>query len=115
DAAIRTLLKLSGVPYSFFDRMNIDAFIEQGREYSEDDGMQGALYKFILTTTQTHPWPAVRAYELKKWIDDGSYRRLLEWSGSSAETPPGRCGNCTAPVSEGDRFCQSCGSRTSRP
>jgi Zn-dependent protease with chaperone function len=77
-AAQRTLMKLAGAPPAHYRSLNLQAFIEQGKSFSQETEPTEKLYQFFMLANQTHPWPAVRAYELQKWVDEGFYEGLLE-------------------------------------
>ncbi len=56
--------------------LDLDAFIEQSDEYRGATGL-GAYYRVMSTLGQSHPFPVVRVAELRNWIDDGSYDKIL--------------------------------------
>ncbi|MFQ6046410.1 MAG: M48 family metallopeptidase [Gemmatimonadales bacterium] len=58
--------------------MNLDAYLEQAREYEELGGPLDKVYKILNTLGTTHPFHTLRAAELQRWIDEGSYERVLE-------------------------------------
>ena len=74
-ASMRVFLKLAGG--GDMSEMNLDAFMEQAREYEEMGGPVDAIYKVINMLGMTHPFHTLRAAELQNWIDSGSYERQL--------------------------------------
>ena len=57
--------------------MDLDAFMEQAREYEDLAGPLDKVYKFLNTLGTTHPFHTLRAAELQRWIDSGSYETIL--------------------------------------
>ena len=72
---MRVFLKLAGG--GTMSEMNLDAFMEQAREYHEMGGPVDAIYKILNTLGMTHPFHTLRAAELQEWIDSGAYERIL--------------------------------------
>lgn len=80
EVALRVELKLSAGTGSRITReLNLEAFMEQAREFEEEngDGMDN-MYRSLLEYDRSHPWPVKRARELDRWVRDGSYERILE-------------------------------------
>ena len=74
-ASLRVFLKLAGG--GNMSEMNLDAFMEQAREYEEMGGPVDAIYKVLNMMGMTHPFHTLRAAELQTWIDNGTYERML--------------------------------------
>jgi Zn-dependent protease with chaperone function len=121
EAGFRVMMRMAGAPALYASEFNIDAFIQQ---YEELQGHQKDLltrgFYALSTATKSHPWAAVRAHELKQWIDSGAYAALLaecgptdrpkdEASGRSAPTQAHRCAHCAARVPGGLASCLACG------
>jgi Zn-dependent protease with chaperone function len=60
------------------DQMNLDEFIRQAEEYESGGDIIDSIHKILNILGQTHPFPVIRLYELKKWYDSGEYDRILE-------------------------------------
>jgi Zn-dependent protease with chaperone function len=73
--AMRVFLKLAGG--GTMKEMNLEAFMQQAREYQEMGGPIDAIYKILNTLGMTHPFHTLRAAELQEWIDSGAYERIL--------------------------------------
>jgi Zn-dependent protease with chaperone function len=69
-------LKLAGGP-PLDDPIDLDAFLEQAREYETMVGPWDKVWQLINTAFRTHPMATVRAGELQRWIDGGEYDRIL--------------------------------------
>ena len=119
EAGFRVMMRMAGAPALYAAEFNIDAFI---RQYDDLQGHQKDLltrgFYALSTATRSHPWAAVRAYELKKWIDEGHYEGLL--AGCPTEGEPAssakastvryahRCPTCTVRVPAGLTLCMAC-------
>jgi Zn-dependent protease with chaperone function len=75
-AAMRVFLKLAGG--GAMKDMDLNAFMEQAREYEAMGGPVDAIYKILNTLGMTHPFHTLRAAELERWISEGSYDRILK-------------------------------------
>jgi len=75
-AAMRVFLKLAGG--GSMKEMNLDAFMEQAKEYEDMGGPVDAIYKILNTMGMTHPFHTLRAAELQRWIDAGVYDAILK-------------------------------------
>jgi len=74
-AALRAHMKLAGGN----DLREIDtaAFLEQAAEYDRGGDLRDSLIKLRMLFGLTHPLPVARAADLRRWIDDGHYARIL--------------------------------------
>lgn len=76
------LMKLSGGSPSLAPQLNVDAFLEQARDYEAISQDQlGAAIKQLRTTEMTHPVPVLRAKEIDRWASSQDYFRLLKREG----------------------------------
>jgi Zn-dependent protease with chaperone function len=82
-------LKLAGGP-QLDDPIDLDAFLEQAREYETMTGAWDKVWQFINTVFRTHPFATVRAGELQRWIEGGEYNRILggDYIRRGQEPPP---------------------------
>jgi Zn-dependent protease with chaperone function len=74
-AALRAHMKLAGGN----DLREIDtaAFLEQAAEYDRGGDLRDSLIKLRMLFGLTHPLPVARASDLRRWVDDGAYGRIL--------------------------------------
>jgi Zn-dependent protease with chaperone function len=74
-AALRAHMKLAGGG----DLHEIDtaAFLEQAAEYDRGGDLRDSLIKLRMLVALTHPLPVARAADLRRWVDDGAYGRIL--------------------------------------
>lgn len=73
--ATRIFLKLAGG--GDMSQMNLDAFLEQAREYEASGGPLDTIYKILNTLGASHPFNTLRAAELQRWIGNGHYDRII--------------------------------------
>lgn len=73
------LMKLAGGSPTIAPQLNLDAFIEQARDYERiNDTFLGEILKTAQTEHLTHPVPVIRAKELDRWASSYEYQQLLE-------------------------------------
>ncbi|XTZ10276.1 MAG: M48 family metallopeptidase [cyanobacterium endosymbiont of Rhopalodia yunnanensis] len=73
------LMKLSGGSPTIAPQLNLDAFVEQARDYEEiNNTFLGKMLKTAQTEQLTHPVPVLRAKELDRWASSYEYQQLLE-------------------------------------
>jgi Zn-dependent protease with chaperone function len=74
-AAQRVHMKLAGGGH--LHDLDAAAFIAQGDEYLGSPDVRDSLLKLLLLEARTHPFPVVRAAELRAWIATGAYAEVL--------------------------------------
>jgi Zn-dependent protease with chaperone function len=74
-AAMRVHLKLAGG--GRVGDMDLDAFLEQAQEYQSAGDARDGVIRMLNLLDSTHPFSAVRALELRRWVDSGEYQRIL--------------------------------------
>jgi hypothetical protein len=57
--------------------MDVTAFLEQAREYDAQGDLRNGVLKLLALQGQLHPFAVLRAAELRRWVDDGDYQRVL--------------------------------------
>jgi Zn-dependent protease with chaperone function len=76
--AVNTLVKMAGLPQSYYSRALVEDFIQQAKEFdSYDNDSLDQIAKVFGIVNQSHPWTVMRAAELFKWIDSGEYDQIL--------------------------------------
>ena len=76
SAAMRAQMKMAGG--SRLAEMDITAFLEQAREYDAQGDLRNGVLKLLSLQGQLHPFAVLRAAELRKWVEEGTYRSILE-------------------------------------
>jgi Zn-dependent protease with chaperone function len=70
----RGLLVLAGGMHA--DRLNLDAFLTQAREYEDWDDPSDRVRRFFYEINSTHPYAVRRVSEIMKWVRGGDYDRI---------------------------------------
>ena len=74
-ASMRMFLKMAGG--GDMKQMDLDAFLQQAKEYEESGGAVDRIFKILNTLPQSHPFNTLRAAELERWIASGAYEKVL--------------------------------------
>lgn len=113
EVTISGLLKLAGGSLRMVDDLNVDEFVKQADVYEDmDEDFLSIFLKVGMISRQTHPFPALRAREIKEWAETEAYQRLLRGDYPRLETDAGKrtCDNCGAIVNNVTfQFCPECG------
>ena len=113
DVCISALLKVVAGSHKLVDDLNIDEFTKQADQFEDmDEDFLSLYYKFTMLRHQTHPFPALRAREIREWSLSDQYHRLLRGDYPRLNTEAGRrtCGRCHEVVTNVTfRFCPECG------
>jgi Zn-dependent protease with chaperone function len=75
DAALRAFMKLAGG--SRLADMDVPAFLEQAADYERSGDLRDGVLKLLNLELRTHPFTALRAAELSRWVRSGEYDRVL--------------------------------------
>jgi Zn-dependent protease with chaperone function len=86
--SMSALMKLAGGTRG--EDLDVDEFIRQSDEYLEEKGFLDRTYKTLSLLGATHPFAVLRVAELRRWIDEGDYERILDgdYRRRSDDTPP---------------------------
>lgn len=123
QSALRINIKMAGAPFTRYDQINIDAYLDQYEEFvALDKDQLSFIYKLLAQTNLTHPWMVIRAHELKDWHDHGNYQTLLGQLPDEArpsaprdwQLPPRFCNRCHQALMAGQVFCGGCGGTETR-
>jgi Zn-dependent protease with chaperone function len=76
DAALRAHMKIAGG--SRLADMDAVAFLEQAEAYESTGQMRDSVLKLLNLTGRSHPFAVQRAAELRAWVVDGHYSRVLD-------------------------------------
>ena len=75
EDSLRLNMKFAGGGQS--SQMDLEAYMEQAKEYAEGGGPLDTIYKILNTLDLDHPFSSMRAAELQKWIDEGAYDKIV--------------------------------------
>lgn len=122
EAAQRVMIKWSGVPSSLYPEIDMEAFLDQNREFEQlDADVMSLVIKLMVGANRTHPWTVQRVAELKRWHDEGDYATILAQGAPAATEAPTflplpalpamafRCAVCNTTFSLMARSCPQCG------
>jgi Zn-dependent protease with chaperone function len=70
----RTFLSIAGG--AMVDRLDLDAFMKQGMEYTDEGSGLERLTRLLTELGVTHPLPVRRTRELMDWVRGGDYDRI---------------------------------------
>lgn len=74
-ASMRMFMKMAGGGTP--EETDLNAFMVQAREYETGGDAADAIAKVFNTLWMTHPFHTLRAAELQRWVEAGSYDRIL--------------------------------------
>jgi len=81
EASCRALMKIAGSSLRYMNELNLDEFIDQGRNFQEMDlSASGKIQKILLSRTMTHPWTVYRVNQLLKFYEGTEYMDVLQRS-----------------------------------
>lgn len=75
DAALRSFMKLAGGGTA--EETNLNEFLQQSDEYRAEGDLADAVFKVLNLLGTTHPFAVLRTGELRRWIEEGEYDRIL--------------------------------------
>ncbi|HLU45398.1 MAG TPA: M48 family metallopeptidase [Natronosporangium sp.] len=91
-ASLRLSMKLAGG--GDLSEVDTTAFLAQAAEYERGGDLRDSVLKLLLVAFRSHPMPVARAAEIRRWVEEGEYQRIL------AGDYPRREDDATASVSE---------------
>jgi hypothetical protein len=71
----RALMVLAGGLHA--DKLDLDAFLAQAREYEDWDDPSDRVRRFFYEINATHPYAVKRVSEVMKWVQSGEYDRIV--------------------------------------
>jgi Zn-dependent protease with chaperone function len=74
-ASMRMFMKMAGGGTP--EETDLNAFMVQAREYETGGDAADAIAKVFNTLWMTHPFHTLRAAELQRWVEGGTYDRIL--------------------------------------
>ena len=82
DVVARTMMRLAGGGTRITERVDMDLFVKQAAEYQKfmKDSDKSKFLQNWMIKDASHPYPAVRAAEVKKWF--AGYRPAIGFEGS---------------------------------
>ncbi|NIR44524.1 MAG: M48 family metallopeptidase [Gemmatimonadetes bacterium] len=77
DAVMSAFMKLAGGTEHHSEALDLNEFIGQSDEYAEDVTLGDAVFKVMNLLGSTHPFHVLRVGELRRWIREGHYDRIV--------------------------------------
>jgi Zn-dependent protease with chaperone function len=119
DVALRTLMKLAGLPKKYSSAINTQDFIRQARDFHAMEAEKlNLIAKWLSTMGASHPWTVMRAQHILQWIESGEYNTVLKAPQRTSQQLPagiaGFCDQCGRPLSGQEAFCPGCGRQLAR-
>lgn len=111
NASISALMKIAGLPPKYYKIAKTEDFLQQAKEFEDFDYNQfDKIAKFLSVMGSTHPWTVMRSAEMKKWIDSGNYKNILDnHTKKNINLYNKFCVNCGAQLQKDVKFCTNCG------
>lgn len=113
--AASALVKMAGLPTKYHDRIDVEDFLKQAREFESFDlETLNKLIRALSVMSLTHPWTVMRAAELQKWYESGSYDKVLNRqrqtkASNGPSRPQPKCSRCNQSVASAWEYCTNCG------
>lgn len=110
DVASKTIIKMAGGTLEKESDINYEGFKNQVKEFEgyDYDSLDKAS-KIFSVLDDTHPWTVMRASELQKWYDDGSYEKIVERKRTNKRNYV--CKVCGRQNKIHSKFCSNCGEK----
>ena len=77
DAVMGALMKLAGGSHHHGESLDLGEFLAQSDDYEEDASLADAVFKVMNLLGSTHPFHVLRVGELRRWIREGHYDRII--------------------------------------
>lgn len=76
--ALKSLIKIAGLPYSQYDKIDVESFIQQAKDFKmlDFEGINKVI-KLISIADSTHPWTVMRGAQLIEWLNEGEAKRII--------------------------------------
>ncbi len=69
------LMKMAGG--ADYSQMDVNEFFVQAADYEAANSLSDSIHKWMNLLFTTHPFPVLRLTELKTWVDQGGYYKIL--------------------------------------
>lgn len=77
DPAVAFRVQMKTASGGHLEDLDPTSFFAQGAEYDSSGDLRDSLMKLMLIEAQSHPFAVVRAAELRRWVDSGTYTAVL--------------------------------------
>jgi Zn-dependent protease with chaperone function len=125
EVVASALAKIAGWSERVMPEVNLEALLEQAKEYNEADEktLESVLKIVMLMQSEaysTHPLPVIRVQRILQWGQSDQYKDILAGKYPREEIvtmgPAGQryCASCGQPMPPSDDFCGTCGAIQSK-
>jgi Zn-dependent protease with chaperone function len=77
EAVMSAFMKLAGGSHHHGEDLDLNEFIRQSDAYEVDESLGDAVFKVMNLLGSTHPFHVLRVGELRRWIREGHYDRIM--------------------------------------
>lgn len=78
NVTLKTMIKMSGLPKRFYDKINTDSILKQAVEFErKNQNLAEGLIQNLSINTVCAPWIDVRAAKLYQWYKSGAYTKII--------------------------------------
>ena len=78
NVALRTMIKMSGIPKKYYSSINVDSFIKQAMEFDTlFSGATGTMINYVSINSAFSPWLVARAAKLYEWYKSNEYMGIV--------------------------------------
>lgn len=104
---VNVMTRLAGGSKEITSKVNQELYIAQAKEYQQliDTSLWNKTLQFLVLMNQTHPFTAVRAYQIKQWCESIDFAKIIDYMNQKENVCPG----CGKTVEEDWVFCKHCG------
>lgn len=104
---VETMIRLSGGPSKITADVNTEAFLAQAEGFKAHTSKRWSEFlQNVAIMNAEHPWPVLRATEVKKWCETENFRQVYN---ALRESHVDACKSCGHETGSGWKFCKSCG------
>ncbi|MEO1448873.1 MAG: M48 family metallopeptidase [Bacteroidota bacterium] len=115
DIAARALIKVAGLPVKYHDRISVEDLKKQASAFDDiQESTFDKLIRFVAGYENSQPFTIIRASQLFKWVQSGTYEAILDGTRGELLEDEDRCPKCHYPAGKDDLFCTQCGFRLNR-
>lgn len=120
NASIRAQMRIAGYPPIALSSADVLSFIQQAEEFEGfDEDNLDKIVKILSVMEASHPWTVMRAAELHRWVENGTYQRTVQSrsyiqpmdaiAATEQTSADCYCTACGRPLSAEQNFCPECG------
>ncbi|KQY56326.1 MULTISPECIES: M48 family metallopeptidase [unclassified Nocardioides] len=77
DPAAALRVNMKSASGGNLSQLDSTAFLAQGSEYEAAGDLRDSVLKMMLLEASSHPFPVMRAHELRRWVDSGTYVKII--------------------------------------